>query len=317
LSPKWLVLPMPARRPEPEGLSAHSSILARARAHFGAMIAVIEGLRAELLEVGERMILLQADYRSAIGPCRLLLYVRKDRDGVPRGLYWGKLFKAVRDGQTRKLVTHLPGRLNHSSIYWVALRWHDRELLRNFDKQRLGLNGERGRFALALSRAGRCLSLLQVLPHRQSPPSPPGEVDALRLRAWRLAWACASVEDDMAKLVRRQDVRPRAVQLFPYVTTGKHGYLFAGWAIPDTFRRGGRVRKGRRHVSSRLSGAILKSLRVLRDSWPALRAVDRQMRLLRREHQRYARAIGRVRRLRRALPSKSSSIESDRLGGGR
>src|SRR5688572_2227786 len=136
---------MPSRRPEPERLSAHSSILARARRHFGAMIAVIEGLRAELLEVGQRMILLQDDYRAAIGPCRLLLYVRKDRDGVPRGLYWGKLIKVERDGATRKLIKHLPGRLSRNSIYWVALRWHDHELLWNFDKRRLALNGRRGR----------------------------------------------------------------------------------------------------------------------------------------------------------------------------
>src|SRR5262245_55970754 len=114
---------MPARRPEPERLSLYSSIRARARSHFGALMAVIEGLRAALLEVGERMVLLQADYRAAIGPCRLLLYLRKDRDRLPRGLYWGKLIKVDGDGQIRKLIIHLPGRLKRASIYWVAFRW--------------------------------------------------------------------------------------------------------------------------------------------------------------------------------------------------
>jgi hypothetical protein len=110
-------------------------------------------------------------------------------------------------------------------------------------------------------------------------------------------------------LVSRRGARIWRVQLFPYVTTGKHGYLSAGWAIPEVFRRDGRVRRGRRHVASQLSGAILTGLRVPRESWPALRAVDRQMRSLRREHQRYARAIGRVRRLRRALPSEEFSFQ--------
>ena len=130
-----------------------------------------------------------------------------------------------------------------------------------------------------------------------------GEVDALQSRPWRFARACAAVEDDMARLVHRRGARPEAMQRFPYVTTGKHGYLSAGWEIPETFRRAGCVRKGRCHGASKLSVAILKGLRVPRESWSGLRAIDRQMRLLQRERQRYARAIGRVRRLRRALSS--------------
>jgi len=309
---------MPGSRPEPERLKAHSSILGRARSHFAAMMAVIGGLREALREVGERMLFLQAEYRAAIGPCRLLLYVRKDREGVPRGLYWGKLIKVEKDGQIRKLITHLPGRLNRGAIFSIALRWSDKDLLRHFDRQRLALNEERNRPALALSRAGHSLSLLNVLPHRQPPPSRPGDVDALHGRAWRLAWACASVEDDMAKLVRRRGSRIQPVHLFPYVTTGKHGYLSAGWAVPETFRREGRVRVGRQHVASQLTSAILKGLSVPRDSWTAMRAIDRQMRLLRREHQRYARVIGRVRRLRRALPSIvfSPTIPISWHGGG-
>jgi hypothetical protein len=149
-----------------------------------------------------------------------------------------------------------------------------------------------------------------VLPHCQAPPSTPGDIDALHGPAWRLAWACASVEDDMAKLVRRLGTSLRTVQVFPYVTTGKHGYLAAGWAIPEKFRREGRVRFGRCHVASQLTGAILKGLMVPRDSWASLRVIDRQMRLLRREHQRYALAIGRVRRLRRALPSPEISLQN-------
>lgn len=114
----------------------------------------------------------------------------------------------------------------------------------------------------------------------------------------------------MARLVHRRGARPEAMQRFPYVTTGKHGYLSAGWAIPETFRRAGRVRKGRCHVASKLSVAVLTGLRVPRESWPAMRALDRQMRLLRREHEPYARAIGRVRRLRRALPSPPFSLRT-------
>src|SRR6185295_1105696 len=162
-----LGLPMPAPRPEPERLPAHSSILARARGHFAALKAVIEGLREALREVGERMLFLQAKYREAIGPCRLLLYVRKDREGVPRGLYWGKLIRVVKDGQSRKLIVHLPGRLRSRSVFQVGLRWADRELFHHFDRQRLALNEERGRSTLALSRAGRSLSLLRLLSHRQ------------------------------------------------------------------------------------------------------------------------------------------------------
>ena len=114
----------------------------------------------------------------------------------------------------------------------------------------------------------------------------------------------------MARLVHRRGALPEAMQRFPHVTTGKHGYLSAGWAIPETFRRAGRVRKGRCHVSSKLSVAILKGLRVPRESWSGLRAIDRQIRLFRREHRRYARAIGRVRRLRRALPSQALSSQN-------
>ena len=283
-------------------------MLARARSHFAAMKAVIEGLRETLWEVGERMLLLQADYRAAIGPCRLLLYVRKDREGVPRGLYRGKLIKVEKDGQIRKLIVHLPGRLRSTSIFQIGLRWGDRELFRDFDRKRLALNEDRSRCTHALSRAARSLWVLKLLSHRQLPPSSPGDVDALQDRVWRVAWACAAVEADMEILVSRPDTRIWRVQLFPYVTTGKHGYLSAGWAIPEVFRRDGRVRRGRRHVASQLSGAILTGLRVPRESWPPLRAIDRQMRLLRREHQRYARAIGRVRRLRRALPSSVSSV---------
>ena len=297
---------MPERRLEPERLTAHSSIWARARSHFAAMAAVIGGLREALREVGERMLLLQDDYREMIGRCRLLLYVRKDREGVPRGLYWGKLNKVEKDGQIRRLITHLPGRLSRGSIYWIALRSADRELFWDFDRQRLALNEERSRSAFAISRAGRSLSLLRLLSHRQTPSSPPGDVKDLQGCAWRLAWACAEVEDDLARLVRRRGVRPEAMQIFPYVTIGKHGYLSAGWAVPEIFRREGRVRKGRCHVTTQLSVAVLTGLRIPRESWPALRAIDRQMRLLRREHQRYARAIGRVRRLRRALPSDRS-----------
>ena len=138
MSPSQLVLPMSDRRPEPERLKAHSTILARARSHFAAMMAVIEGLREALCEIGERMLLLQADYREAIGRCRLLLYVRKDREGVPRGLYWGKLIKIAKDGQIRKLITHLPGRLSRGSIYCIALRSADRELFWQFDRQEIG-----------------------------------------------------------------------------------------------------------------------------------------------------------------------------------
>ena len=185
LSAWQLGLPMPAPRPEPERPPAHSSILARARGHFAAMMAVIGGLREALCEVGERMFLLQADYRKAIGPCRLLLYVRKDREGVPRGLYWGKLIKAVKDGQIRKLIVHLPGRLRSGSVFRIGLRWDDRELFRDFDRQRLALNEDRSRWTLALSRVGRTLSLLKLLSHRQLPPSSPGDVDALQDRAWR------------------------------------------------------------------------------------------------------------------------------------
>src|SRR5688572_3889238 len=146
---------MPAPRPEPERLPAHSSILARARGHFTAMRAVIGGLRDALWEVGQRMLILQADYRTAIGPCKLLLYVRKDRAGVPRGLYWGKLIRVVKDGQIRKLIVHLPGRLRSRSIFRIGLRWEDRKLFRDFDRQRLTLNEERSRRTLALTRAGR------------------------------------------------------------------------------------------------------------------------------------------------------------------
>ena len=306
---------MPAPRPEPERQPASSSILARARGHFAAMKAVIEGLREVLWEVGQRMLILQADYRAAIGPCRLLLYVRKDREGVPRGLYWGKLIKIVKDGQLRKLIVHLPGRLRSTSIFRIGLRWGDRELFRDFDRQRLSLNEERSRCTLALSRAGRSLSLLRLLSQRRLPPSSPGDGGPLQDRAWRVAWACAAVEADMHMLVRQPRTRMWLGQIFPYVTTGKHGYLSAGWAIPEVFRRDGRVRRGRRHVASQLSRAILTALRVPRESWPALRAIDWQMRLLRREHQRYARAIGRVRRLRRALPFSQSSIGATQVGG--
>ena len=207
----------------------------------------------------------------------------------------------------RKFIVHLPGRLKSGSIFRIGLRWEDRELFRDFDRQRLALNEERSRCTLALSRAGRSLSLLRLLPLRQIPPSSSGDGDALQDRAWRLAWACAAVEEDMDMVVRPPGKRMWLGQLFPYVTMGKHGYLSAGWAIPEVFRRDGRVRRGRRHVASQLSGAILTSLRVPRESWPALRVVDRQLRLLRREHQRYAGAIGRVRRLRRALPSSRSA----------
>ena len=71
------------------------------------------------------------------------------------------------------------------------------------------------------------------------------------------------------------------------------------------------MRKGRCHVASQLTGAILKGQRVPREFWPALRPVDRQMWKLRREHQRYAQAIGRVRRFRRALPSNDPDIRFD------
>lgn len=260
----------------------------RARHWFAYLSAAIAALRELLAEVEHRMERLAEQYSALVGRCRLVLYLKRDRERRPQALYWGRAFRRETLDGTQRLRAHLRGKLTSRTIFLVSYRWSERELFFDFDRRRLVLNRAHGRVATALGRVKLALTRVHL------PPAADTSDDLLASRAWRLAGACAAVECDMLALSAR---RPWPLSLFPYCTSSRDGYLALGWALPERIMRGGRLRSGRHHVASRLSRAILTALHVPRRAWSLLRDTDRRMRALRREHARYARVIGRARRL--------------------
>jgi len=297
---------MQPNQPKSAKLYLSSPLFQRARHHFGTIVAAVTALRSVLADVQYRMKDLAGQYRVAVGRCKLALYQKKTRDGQPRALYWGRTFKLETPAGVRHVVRHLAGRLTARRIYTISLRDPEKAFFRLYDRRRKPLNAEHARVAKALGRIGQMLALTRIASGRAPLTSPAHESDPLLDRARRLAWACAAVEHDMAQLARRHDPALDVSPIFPYATTTKHGYVAMGWGLPEQYVRDFRVRRGRRHVATRLDIGLLRTLRVPRSVWPALRAIDRDMRRLRLEHARYAKVLGRVRVLRRAAEPRRS-----------
>jgi len=291
-------------------LPVFASVAARAAAHFGSLARALEALAGALLGVEREMRDLAQEYRLSIPNCRLVLYIKLAKSRRPRALYWGATFRVAMADGIRRWRSHIKGRLTGRTIYRVALRWSERERFFRFDKRRLALNRRHAHLARALARMRR-LVLGCCVPIPTVPPGPPpaaefcanlAEEPALLEAAWRVAWALAAVEGDMLRLVEGARPGLPTSNLFPYVSS--HGnYLALGWAIPELIVRNAKLAKGRRHVASGLSANVLRALRIPRPFWPSLRDTDRAMRALRREHARYAKVVGRVRRLASRMPA--------------
>lgn len=266
----------------------------RAAWHFGRLGQALGGLRERLLAVENAMETLAREYRARFAPCRLVLFVKRRPDRRPTGLHWGRTFKLPGPDGPHGVRKHLGGRLTGRRIFAIALRWRERDVFFDFDRRRLVLNRDHARLARALVRSARSLirltadsDIIYPAPPSAAPAWP--KVEA----AWRAAWGCAALETKMIEFVRRSRTSP----LFPYAGVGSDGYVHLGWALPDQYVRDDRVRRGHRHVASRLTREHLRALGLPRSAWGALRAIDREMRAFRRLHAEFAGTFGRVRKI--------------------
>jgi hypothetical protein len=268
----------------------------RARWHYGVIAEAIATMRQALAGTSKLMDGLAAHYRRTVGWCRLVLY-RKRRNGAPTSaLYWGRAFDVPTANGPLRLREHLRGRrLSGRAIFHVARRWREREVFFDFDRKRRALNARHARLAHALQRIGLSLGKL-ALPAERLPAARVMD-DGLLDRAWRVAWALTAVEQDMLTLAR--GARPAPIA--PYARVSRDGYVALGWAEPVRVRRGGVLRGAWKHVRSELSRDVRHAFGIASAWWAKLRAVDRRMRVLRREHERYARVVGRCRRCARTL----------------
>ncbi len=303
---------VPARQSRSAPFGA--SVDALARRHFGGAVDALAPAAERLVDVERRMLALAAEYKALFAPSGLALYVRRCRAEVrPQGLYWGRVFDFVMpDGTVKKYRWHLRmRRLTSHAIYAYARRWDDleaRELLRDFDRRRRELNGGHARLAVPLARLRRRLTL-RIPRGRETAAAHPAVAapfairngDALLDGLWRVAWACASTEAEMLRLVLEGRAKLPPWRLFPYAATGEDGFTAVGWAAPARVLRDGRWRAGRRHLSNRLSRAKLRLLGVPGSLWPPFLAFDLAVRPLRREHARYAGRLGIVKRVGRRL----------------
>ncbi|MBI2933926.1 MAG: hypothetical protein HYY16_19955 [Planctomycetes bacterium] len=235
-----------------------------------------------------------------------MLYLRKHM-GRPQALYWGCAFRHEKDGAVRRWRHHIPGRLKRRTIYRIGLRYGEKETFFRFDERRLALNDRHKELTRTLDRLRKLLARKVPLVRHPSVEAPTrrlaerlSDEPILGMHAWHLAWACAATEGEMIRFVESARATLPTTRLFPYATTN-HGYVTIGWATGDQFVKDGRLRPGRRHVASRLSTELLQAYRVPRPLWGALRDVDWPMRALRREHERYARVIGRAKSIATAL----------------
>jgi len=275
----------------------HASVAARAAYHYGELCQSLGGIVSALREAEAHLAELVRQYRALIGSCRLALYVKRSAAGRPRALHWACLFRRQTDDGARWWRHHIKGRLTKRIIYRIARRYSEHETFFRYDERRLALNGRHAALAGSFDRVRKSLKGLKIpgarLPNTPPPAGPlcPEDEPSLIVAAWHIAWACGHVADEMLHSVAKARHCLPPAALFPYAALNR-GYVTLGWAERHPIVREGRVRAGRRHAANRLTAADLRRYHVPEPCWPALRAFDRLMESLRREHGRYSRAIG-------------------------
>lgn len=261
-----------------ESPPAGSSVEARARLHFQSITKALGALEAALLDVEAEMEILAREFRAALAPTGLVLFVKRRPDRRPCSLHWGRGFKfAMPDGTNRTFRKHLTGRLTGGRIYQIRRRYGDKELYFDFDRRRLKLNRRHARLAHALDLSRR--SLKRLAGRAGGPSESPFTRDAAsdwERIVWKVSKDLAELQDAMIRLV--QEVR--AHPIFPYARIRASGSISMGWAVGQAIVKDGRPRMGRRHMAVRLTELLLRRLSVRRREWPPLKALDRRMRSL-------------------------------------
>jgi hypothetical protein len=280
------------------------SLVGRARRHYEAFRRALGTLEGALLEVEEGMEILAREFRTALAPTSLVLFVKRRRDRRPCSLHWGRGFKfQAPDGTIRNYRKHLSGRLTSRRIFLIARRWSDRELYFDFDRRRRKLNRRHVRLAHALDLSRRALKRLAGRAGGPSeshfPTSVTSEGDRV---AWNASHNLAALQEEILLLVTEAQCHP----IIPYTRTRASGSISMGWAVRTTFLVDGRPRMGRRHLSARLSDAVLRAVALPRRERQSLKALDRRMRSIRSRQAIYFRSLARI-KLRAVLQSHSKS----------
>jgi hypothetical protein len=292
-----------------ESLPAGSSVEARARFHFRSITRALGVLESALLDVEAEMEILAREFRAALAPTSLVLFIKRRPDRRPCSLHWGRGFKfAMPDGTIRSLRKHLTGRLTGGRIYHIGRRYGDKELYFDFDRRRLKLNRRHAKLAHALDLSRR--SLKRLAGRAGGPPDSPfpsiatSDWDGI---VWRVSTNLAEVQEAMLRLVA--DIR--AHPIFPYARIRASGSISMGWAVEQTIMRDGRLRKGRRHLALRLTNSFMRTLALPRREWASLQVLDRRMRSLCSMQTVYIRSFAQVRMRSTAKSGSHEQVDSE------
>ena len=284
-----------------ESPPAGFSVEARARFHFRSITRALGVLEAALLDVEAEMEILAREFRAALAPTSLVLFVKRRSDRRPCSLHWGRGFKfAMPDGTVRTFRKHLTGRLTGGRIYQIGRRFGDKELYFDFDRRRLKLNRRHAKLARALDLSRRSLKRLAGRAGGPSDsPFPSVATSDWDQIVWRVSMDLAELQEAMLRLVAES----RAHTIFPYARIRASGSISMGWAIGQAVVKNGLPRRGRRHLAVRLTELVLRQISVSRREWPRLKVLDRQMRALRWKQANYTGSVALI-KLRAAAYSR-------------
>ena len=276
-----------------ESPPAGSSVEARAHFHFRSITKALSVLETALLDVEAEMEILAREFRAALAPTSLVLFIKRRPDRGPCSLHWGRGFKfAMPDGTIRTFRKHLTGRLTGRRIYQIGRRYGDKELYFDFDRRRLKLNHQHAKHAHALDLSRRSLKRLAGRAGGPSDsPFPSVATSDWDQVVWRVSRDLAELQEAMLRLV----MEGRAHPIFPYARIRASGSISMGWAVGQWIMKDGRPRMGRRHLIARLTYLFLRSVALPRRQWPSLKVLDRRMRSLCSKQAEYIRTFAQVR----------------------
>ena len=284
------------------------SVEARASRHFEAIRRALGTLEGALLEVEEEMEILSREFRAALAPTSLVLFVKRRRDRRPSSLHWGRGFKfQMPDGTIRNYRKHLSGRLTSKWVFLIARRWSDREIYFDFDRRRLKLNRRHIKLARDLDLSRRSLKRLAG---RAGGPSESHFPTSVTSEGDRVAWDAsrhlAALQDEILRLVTEAQGHP----ILPYARIRASGSISMGWAVRTTIVKDGRPRMGRRHLSARLADALPKTIALPRRERQSLKALDRRMRSIRSKQAIYIRSLAQI-KLRAAFQHVARNLRAN------
>ena len=277
-----------------ESPPAGFSVEARARFHFRSITRALGVLEAALLDVEAEMEILAREFRAALAPTSLVLFVKRRSDRRPCSLHWGRGFKfAMPDGTVRTFRKHLTGRLTGGRIYQIGRRFGDKELYFDFDRRRLKLNRRHAKLARALDLSRRSLKRLAGRAGGPSDsPFPSVATSDWDQIVWRVSRDLAELQEAMLRLV----ADARAHPIFPYSRIRASGSISMGWAVGQAIVKDGRPRMGRKHLAVQLKESLIRLYRVTRNDRSNLKILDRQLRRLRKQQAIFVRVIWLIRK---------------------